>query len=63
MNNTNLCTKTKKAKKKKGKKGKKQVRTSQVASAVFTGQNGATAQRSTTIAMNCPKVKKPKKKK
>jgi hypothetical protein len=62
VNNTNLCTKTKKGKKKKGKKGKKQVRTSQVASAVFTGQNGATAQRSTTIAMDCPKVKKSKKK-
>jgi hypothetical protein len=61
VNNTNLCTKTKKGKK-KGKKGKKQVRTSQVASATFTGQNGATSQRSTTIAMDCPKVKKSKKK-
>jgi hypothetical protein len=64
VNNTNLCTKTKKAKKKKGKKGKKkQVRTSQVASATFTGQNGAVSQRSATIAMDCGKVKKAKKRK
>jgi hypothetical protein len=64
VNNTNLCTKTKKGKKKKGKKGKKkQVRTSQVASAVFTGQNGATSNRSATIAMDCGPVKKAKKKK
>jgi hypothetical protein len=60
VNNTNLCTKTKKGK--KGKK-KKQVRTSQTASATFTGQNGATSQRSTTIAMDCGPVKKAKKKK
>jgi hypothetical protein len=64
VNNTNLCSTTKKAKKKKGKKGKKkQVRTSQVASATFTGQNGATSNRSTTIAMDCPAIKKAKKKK
>ncbi len=64
VNNTNLCTKTKKGKKKKGKKGKKKlVRTTQVTSATFTGHNGATAQRSTAIAMDCPAVKKPKKRK
>jgi len=62
VNNTNLCSKTKKSKK-KGKKGKKQVRTAQTASATFTGQNGATSKRSTTIAMDCAPVKKAKKKK